>query len=121
MATIGERIKELRFEKGLTQKAMAQHLSVTVPTLSHWECNYQEPSSRDLSKLCDFFDVSADYLLGRTDDLGNISLPSQSTPSRKERELLAIFRQMTDAQQNRFLGIGEGMIEGATAAERRKK
>lgn len=121
MATIGERIKELRFEKGLTQKAMAQHLSVTVPTLSHWECNYQEPSSRDLGKLCDFFAVSADYLLGRTDDLGNISLPSQGTPSRKERELLAIFRQMTDAQQNRFLGIGEGMIEGATAAERRKK
>ena len=63
----GKRLKELRLEKGLTQKALAVELSVTVPTLSHWECNYQEPSFKDLLRICDFFEVSADYLLGRTE------------------------------------------------------
>ena len=67
MKTFGEILRELRMEKGLTQKALAQELSITVPTLSHWECNYQEPSFKDLIRLCNYFDVSADYLLGRKD------------------------------------------------------
>lgn len=67
MKTFGELLKELRIEKGITQKRLAQELSITVPTLSHWECNYQEPSFKDLVRLCDYFEVSADYLLGRKD------------------------------------------------------
>lgn len=64
MKTFGEKIKELRQEKGLTQKETAKALAVTVPTLSHWECNYQEPSFRDLAMICQFYDVSSDYLIG---------------------------------------------------------
>lgn len=67
MKTFGEILKELRIEKGLTQKALAQELSVTVPTLSHWECGYQEPSFKDLIMLCKYFEVSADYMLGLSD------------------------------------------------------
>lgn len=64
MKTFGEKIKELRKERGLTQKAVAEALSVTIPTFSHWECDYQEPSFKDLVALCRFYDVSADYLVG---------------------------------------------------------
>ncbi len=55
-----------------------------------------------------------DYLAGRTDELGAV-LPSssKSTLSDREEELLGMFRQMNIAQQNRFLGIAEGMIEEA--------
>lgn len=67
MRTFNEILKELRIEKGLTQKALAQELFVTVPTLSHWECGYQEPSFKDLIRLCKYFGVSADYLLGLED------------------------------------------------------
>ncbi len=67
MKTFGEILKELRIEKGLTQKELAKKLSVTVPTLSHWECGYQEPSFKDLISLCKFFEVSADYFLGLVD------------------------------------------------------
>ena len=67
MKLFGDILKELRIERGLTQKSLAQALSVTIPTLSHWECNYQEPSYKDLVRLCDYFDVSADYLLGRVE------------------------------------------------------
>lgn len=120
--SIAETIKGLRVEYNLTQGQLASALGITQDSISLWECGKRLPDLQYVLKLADIFHVSADYLLGRTDDLGNISLLSQGTPpSKKERELLAIFRQMTEAQQNRFLGIGEGMIEGATAAERRKK
>lgn len=69
--TFGEKIKELRIEKGLTQKETAKALAITVPTLSHWECNYQEPSFKDLINLCRFFKVSSDYLLGLEDESGS--------------------------------------------------
>ena len=115
MATIGERIKELRFEKGLTQKAMAQHLSVTVPTLSHWECNYQEPSSRDLGKLCDFFAVSADYLLGRTDDLGAF-VPPRSDLSLDEQQLLHCFRELPGSSQSLILSMVKSAADAAKRA-----
>lgn len=114
MNSLGERIKELRHESRLTQRELAQALSITVPTLSHWECNYQEPSYKDILRICNYFDVSMDYLAGRTDELGAV-LPSssKSTLSDREEELLGMFRQMNIAQQNRFLGIAEGMIEEA--------
>ena len=64
MKTFGEKIQELRKDKKLTQKEVAEALSVTIPTLSHWECNYQEPSFKDLVAICKYYDVSADYLLG---------------------------------------------------------
>ena len=68
MKTFGEILKELRIDKGLTQKKVAEALSVTVSTLSHWECNYQEPSYKDLLTLCRFYEVSADYLIGLTEE-----------------------------------------------------
>ena len=67
MKTFGEILKELRIEKGLTQKALAKELSITIPTLSHWECGYQELSFKDLIALCKYFEVSADFLLGLID------------------------------------------------------
>lgn len=68
MKTFGEKLKELRNDKGLTQKQAAEELSVTISTLSHWECNYQEPSFKDLMTLCHYYEVSADYLLGLKDE-----------------------------------------------------
>ncbi len=116
--SIGKKLKELRKEKSLTQKELAQILSVTIPTLSHWECGYQEPSCSDLIHLCQFFNISVDYLLGRTDELGGaIALdrsPTAPVYSNEEAELLAIYRNMTHAQRVRFLAYGEGLM-GATA------
>ena len=65
MKAFGEILKELRKDKNLTQKNIAQALNVTVATVSHWECGYQEPSLKDFSQLCDLLEVSADVLLGR--------------------------------------------------------
>ena len=68
MKTFGQILKQLRQENELTQKQLAEKLSITVSTLSHWECGYQEPSIKDIIAICDLFDVGADYLLGRKTD-----------------------------------------------------
>ena len=67
MKKFSERLKELRQEKNLTQKQLANELAVTIPTLSHWECGYQEPNISQLIMLANYFEVSVDYLVGNTD------------------------------------------------------
>lgn len=66
-AKIGERIKALREEKDLTLAELAKELDTVKSSLSYIE-NGKKPVKDDLIvKICDYFDVSADYLLGRTD------------------------------------------------------
>ncbi len=58
------RLKELRKEKGLLQKDVAEKFEVATSTYSYWEQGKFEPDSETLKKLADFFGVSVDYLLG---------------------------------------------------------
>ena len=60
-------MKELRTGKGLTQKQLAAVMNVSGNAVHSWESDKQEPSLAMLVKIAEFFDVSADYLLGRTD------------------------------------------------------
>ena len=60
----GERVKELRTEKGLTQDQLGEIFNVRGATISRWESGQIEPDFRTLLKLADFFEVSLDYLLG---------------------------------------------------------
>ena len=59
-----ERLKELREEKGLNQTEVAKAVNLTQTTISGYEIGYREPDFQTLKKLCDFFEVSAGYLLG---------------------------------------------------------
>lgn len=71
--TLGERIKQLRKENGMTQVALAQKLNVTKGTVSTWETNSRVPSFDTLNELCDLFDKRLDYLMGRSDDASSLS------------------------------------------------
>ena len=68
MATIGERIRELRTEKGLSAKALAKQIEVSDASIIDWENNKHEIKAECIIKLAKFFNVSADYLLGLTND-----------------------------------------------------
>lgn len=63
----GEILKKLREEKDLKQKDIAKILGVTDRAVGHYESGARRPSQDILEKLADFFNVSVDYLLGRTD------------------------------------------------------
>lgn len=63
----GQRIKELRTEKGLTQKQLAEVLNSTQKNVSKYELELLDLSTDLIIRICKFFDVSADYLLGLED------------------------------------------------------
>lgn len=59
-----ERLKQLRLERGITIKEVAASLEMTVSAYAHYEQGRREPSIDILKRICRFFDVSADYLIG---------------------------------------------------------
>ena len=66
--SIGKKIKELRKEAGLTQKQVAQMRNKSETGFASWEQGLSEPSVNDLRMLCMIFNVSANILLGLSDD-----------------------------------------------------
>lgn len=69
----GELLAKLRKEKGILQKEVATYLNVTVATISNYEKGVHSPDYETLVKLADFFDVSTDYLLQRTNYRASIN------------------------------------------------
>ena len=70
MATFAERLKQLRVWYSVTQEDLAASLGVSRATVAGYEApsKKREPDFKLVCRLADFFDVSVDYLLGRTDD-----------------------------------------------------
>ncbi len=64
------RLKELRKEKGITQKQLALSLQTTDDSIFSWEKGRSQPSIELIRRLAIFFEVSADYLLGLEDETG---------------------------------------------------
>ncbi|MBS5850880.1 MAG: helix-turn-helix transcriptional regulator [Firmicutes bacterium] len=60
-----ERLKELRQERNLSQTALAQIIGVSQKAIDYWERAINEPKATYIIRLADYFDISADYLLGR--------------------------------------------------------
>lgn len=62
-----QRLKALRKEAGLTQKKIADHFNTSPQSYAQWEKGLRKPSQDSLEKLAKFFDVSIDYLTGKSD------------------------------------------------------
>ena len=67
MATLGERLKLLRKEKRLTQIQLAEFLKQTPRAYQYCEAGEHAPEFPNLIALADFYDVSMDYLIGRSE------------------------------------------------------
>ena len=78
------RMKSLREKKGLTMKDVANCVGLPYTTYVNYEKGAREPSSETLIKIAKFFDVSVDYLIGRTDE---IDLPSNILPMPTMRKI----------------------------------
>ena len=64
---LGERLKELREERGLTQRELATQLGINSVTYLHYEKEQREPPLALLADFAKFYGVSVDYLLGLKD------------------------------------------------------
>lgn len=66
MITLADRLKELRKDKGLTQKDLGDILGVGKTTISMYENGNSTPNDEIKLKICDYFDISLDYLIGKS-------------------------------------------------------
>ena len=67
MATFEERLTALRKEKGISQADLGEILGVTRWSVLNYEAGKNRPDYEGLMTLADYFEVSLDYLTGRTD------------------------------------------------------
>ena len=64
----GQRIRELRLEHELTQSQLAKELNTTQKSISKYKTEFLDLNTGMIISLCKFFNVSADYLLGLTNE-----------------------------------------------------
>lgn len=62
-----DKLKQLRKNKGVSQKIVAKAIGISLSAYSNYEQGIREPSNEILIKICKYFDVTSDYLLGLTD------------------------------------------------------
>lgn len=92
------RLHELRMERSLRQKDVAEELGLSPQSLGYYENAVNKPDPETLVKLTDFFKVSADYLLGREDEFCSRRL-FKDVLSIDEKELLQSFRDLNDVDK----------------------
>lgn len=63
-----ERLKEIRVARGLTQKQVYEAVGMSAIGYQRYEYGEREPAYQKLLALADYFDISLDYLVGRSDD-----------------------------------------------------
>ncbi|MCI9352436.1 MAG: helix-turn-helix transcriptional regulator [Lawsonibacter sp.] len=67
MSVFSERLIQLRKNRGISQIALAKEIGVSSRIYQEYEYGKSEPKMSNLVSIADFFDVSLDYLTGRTD------------------------------------------------------
>lgn len=99
------RIAELRKEKHLNQIGLAMKLNISQYMVSAYETGRHQPTMDMLIELADFFNVSIDYLVGKSeirfcaDSLFNNNL------SEKELKLLNLFRTLSSKKKEQAIGV----------------
>lgn len=99
------RIKELRLEKGLTQKEIAGLLGCNQTALGKYERGDLEPSINTLKKLSAIFNCSVDYIVCNADDFGVIANNGSSVLTVNESEMLKNFRLLNEKEQREAIGF----------------
>ena len=69
--SFSETMSALRRDRGLSQRAAASALGISQALLSHYENGAREPGLAFVCRACEYYGVSADYLLGRTEESGS--------------------------------------------------
>ena len=98
------RLKELRLENGLKRSELARRLDLPQSTIANYENEIRQAPYDILVLFADFFDVSIDYILGRTDEFNRRNdLPlNDALISSSERELLSLYRATSSVGKSRI-------------------
>ncbi|KIN80923.1 helix-turn-helix domain-containing protein [Clostridium botulinum] len=92
----GDRLKELREEKDFTQEELGKFLNVSRQAVSSYEKGENEPTIDALVKIANIFNVSLDYLLGRTKERYNLNLEDK-----KNKDLIIDIIKVIEKYKNK--------------------
>lgn len=95
------KINELRQSLGITQKQLADKIGVKNYIVANWEQGRTEPSVKDLIDLANFFECSVDYLLGRENDFGQITVVKNSQS--EYAELISLYSELSESKRKAIL------------------
>ena len=100
---LGQKLRELAEEKGLSIKKIAKDCDIPYTTLSNYLNRGTEPSLKQLCAFADYFDVTVDYLVGRTDDFGVVSGQNGTSLSADEHALVEAYRKLPEKRRDAIL------------------
>lgn len=103
------KLKELRESCGLSQYTFANKFGVAQSTVGSWEAGKREPNFDTMQKLADFFDVTVDFLLGRSDIKKEPTVKDDGLPS-LEKEFIEKFSKLTPGQKELMLAQIDGIL-----------
>ena len=106
------RIRELRKERHISQKDLAEQFHVAQTTVSGWEKGVRDPDTSTVALLAAFFDVSTDYLLGKSDIKKAPSAEALSTTPEAEA-LREVMKSLSPEDRQRVLDFGRGLAATA--------
>lgn len=96
-------LKTLRIENKLSQEELAKKIGSNQRQISKWENGIIEPNINQLKAIADEFQISTDYLIGRSDDSGIINTNANLAPM--ENDVLTLFRKLSKQDQFKALGF----------------
>ena len=138
--SFSQRLKELRAEKGITQQQLSAITGLSLGCISMLEVDKRAPTGSTLVALADVFGCTTDYLLGREDELGNVTVYQttdnvntlsaneqrivnliRKNPPHNATEWIELYSQMPSYMQESIFAELKGMYLGYKAAKARKE
>jgi|GEM_PF-1245350 len=109
-AAFADRLLKFRKKTGQSQQNVASALGISQPTMSSYEQGKTLPNLQKLAALCSQLEVSADFLLGLTDDI--------IASSEEHREILLKYDNLADTDKRLFLECVEMFLSNKRASDK---
>ncbi len=103
-----QRLEELIKEKGITKYKLSKDLNLPNSTIWNWQ-NGCLPTADKLILIADYFEVSTDYLLGRSNDIGIVQTNANLTQF--ENMLLSVVGKLSRDDQFQVLGFAQALAK----------
>ena len=112
--TYGDRLKKLREKTGLSQKEMTSRLNINRSTYARYELSQTQPDYDTLKLLANYFDVTIDYIIGRSEH-PKLTEKEDVDADDQVKELMELLKDKPDAErkrlEERILAYAKGLTD----------
>ena len=114
---LGKRLRYLREKHNLSQLALAKKLNMPNQNVSNYEREFREPDYDTLQKFADYFNVTTDYLLGRSDEPG-LTEGEYREALKEYDELIKILESIPEEKRERYMQRIRDFAQGLSNADK---